>query len=194
MKVPQMPRIWMCIVRVEPDSLRSERYFSPSESIMLASRPTKSTCSAYTSSALYTSTPDYVRTADELTRALEKLANSDFLAIDTEFLRERTYYPKFCLLQIGTAASCVLIDVQELPSLAPVLDFLNDRSRTKVLHAAHQDLEVLALANGKKLGATLAPLAGPFFDTQVAAAFLGMPGNIGYADLVQRRLQLNLDK
>lgn len=143
---------------------------------------------------MYTSNPDYVRTPDEIAVTLEKLAKSDFLAIDTEFLRERTYYPKFCLLQIATDDYCALIDVQALPSLLPVLDFLNDRSRTKVLHAAHQDLEVLALANGAARGATLAPIAGPFFDTQVAAAFLDMPGNIGYADLVQRRLDRTLDK
>lgn len=143
---------------------------------------------------MYTSTPHYVRTPEELADALQQLAQSPFVAIDTEFLRERTYYPKFCLLQIAHDNYCALVDVLELPTLRPLLDFLCDRSRLKVLHAAHQDLEVLALANGAARGLALAPLPGPFFDTQVAAAFLDMPGNIGYADLVQRRLNHTLNK
>jgi ribonuclease D len=68
-----------------------------------------------------------------------------------------------------------------------------------VLHAAHQDLEVLALANGTALNGdtarkSLVPISGPFLDTQVAAAFLDMPASIGYADLVQRRLNHTLQK
>jgi ribonuclease D len=143
---------------------------------------------------LYTSTPDYVRTPAELDAALKKLADSPFVAIDTEFLRERTYYPKFCLLQIAHDDYCALIDVLTLPDLAPLMDFLHDRARLKVLHAAHQDLEVLAMTRGALLGTSFAPLAGPFLDTQVAAAFLDMPASIGYADLVQRRLNHTLEK
>lgn len=143
---------------------------------------------------MYTSPPDYVRTPEELGVALTKLADSPFVAIDTEFLRERTYYPKFCLLQIAHDNYCAIVDVLALPTLAPLLDFLNDRRRLKVLHAAHQDLEVLALARGALLGQPVAPIAGPFLDTQAAAAFLDMPAHIGYADLVQRRLNHTLDK
>lgn len=151
---------------------------------------------------MYTSTPDYVCTPADLDAALARLAQSPFVAIDTEFLRERTYYPKFCLLQIAHDDYCALIDVLALPSLAPLLSFLNDRNRLKILHAAHQDLEVLALANGAVIENAKAengpirsvPIAGPFFDTQVAAAFLDMPASIGYADLVQRRLNLTLEK
>jgi ribonuclease D len=143
---------------------------------------------------LYTSTPHFVRTPEDLVVALRQLAQSPFVAIDTEFLREKTYYPKFCLLQMAHDNYCALIDVLQLPSLQPILDFLNDRNRLKVLHAAHQDLEVLALANAAATGVSIKPIAGPFFDTQVAAAFLDMPANIGYAELVQRRLHLTLDK
>ena len=147
---------------------------------------------------LYTSTPEYVQTPEALAAALAKLAASPFVALDTEFLRERTYYPKFCLLQIADDSFCALIDVLALPSLDPLLEFLNDRNRLKVLHAAHQDLEVLALANGAVLNGTekksLVPISGPFLDTQVAAAFLDMPASIGYADLVQRRLNHTLQK
>ena len=147
---------------------------------------------------MYTSTPEYVQTPDALAAALAKLASSPFVALDTEFLRERTYYPKFCLLQIANDNFCALIDVLSLPSLSPLLEFLNDRNRLKVLHAAHQDLEVLALANGEALNGnakkSLVPISGPFLDTQVAAAFLDMPASIGYADLVQRRLNHTLQK
>jgi ribonuclease D len=102
-------------------------------------------------------------------------------------------------LQIATDNFCALIDVLALPSLNPLLEFLNDRNRLKVLHAAHQDLEVLALANGAALNGdtprkSLVPISGPFLDTQVAAAFLDMPASIGYADLVQRRLNHTLQK
>jgi ribonuclease D len=144
--------------------------------------------------ALYTSPPHYVRTPDELDTALAQLRRSPFVAIDTEFLRERTYYPKFCLLQIANDDYCALVDVLALSTLLPVLDFLDDSARVKVMHAAHQDLEVLALANGAARGLPLKALTGPFFDTQVAAAFLGMPASIGYADLVQRRLNRSLEK
>lgn len=123
-----------------------------------------------------------------------RLSASPFVAIDTEFLRERTYFPKFCLLQIAHDDYCAVIDVLALPTLAPLLDFLNAPDRLKVLHAAHQDLEVLALARGALLGRPCAPIAGPFLDTQVAAAFLDMPANIGYADLVERRLHRTLSK
>jgi ribonuclease D len=148
---------------------------------------------------LYTSTPEYVQTPEALAAALTKLADSPFVALDTEFLRERTYYPKFCLLQIANDNFCALIDVLALPALNPLLEFLNDRNRLKVLHAAHQDLEVLALANGTALNGdtarkSLVPISGPFLDTQVAAAFLDMPASIGYADLVQRRLNHTLQK
>jgi ribonuclease D len=141
---------------------------------------------------LYTGDPDYVCTPQQLDAALRHL-DSDVIAIDTEFLRESTYYPKFCLLQMATDSYCALVDVLALPNLQPLLEFLN-APRLKVLHAAHQDLEVLALARGALLAAPVAPVAGPFFDTQVAAAFVGLPGNIGYADLVQRRLDRTLDK
>lgn len=143
---------------------------------------------------LYTSTPHYVRTPEELDASLAALAQSPFIAIDTEFLREKTYFPKFCLLQMAHDDYCALIDVLALPSLEPLMKFLDSEVRVKVLHAAHQDLEVLALANGAANGVPLMPISGPFFDTQIAAAFLDMPANIGYADLVQRRLNLTLDK
>jgi len=146
------------------------------------------------SGALYTSPPDYVRTQAELLTAIARLSSSPFVAIDTEFLRERTYYPKLCLIQAGTDEYCVLIDVLEPLDLRPLFDFLNDRNRTKVLHAAHQDLEVLALTQGTLLGLPVKPINGPIFDSQVAAGYAGLAAQIGYGDLVQQRLNHSLDK
>ena len=144
--------------------------------------------------ALYTSPPDYVRTPEQLQAALRRLASGNFVALDTEFLRERTYYAKLCLVQAANDEYCALIDVLELADLRPLFDFLNDRQRTKVLHAAHQDLEVLAFAQGKVLGTNILPIAGPIFDTQVAAGFCGLSAQMGYGDLVQQRLHHTLDK
>jgi len=150
--------------------------------------------SSASSDALYTSPPDYVRTQTELLAAIARLSNAPFVAIDTEFLRERTYYPKLCLIQAGTDDYCVLIDVLEPLDLRPLFEFLNDRNRVKVLHAAHQDLEVLALTQGALLGLAVKPIAGPIFDSQVAAGYAGLSAQIGYGDLVQQRLNHSLDK
>ena len=143
---------------------------------------------------MYTSPPDYVRTQDELLAAIARLSTSPFVALDTEFLRERTYYAKLCLIQLGTDDYCVLIDVLEPLNLKPLFDFLNNRERVKVLHAAHQDLEVLAQTQGALLGTGTTPIAGPIFDTQVAAGYAGISAQIGYGDLVQQRLNVTLEK
>jgi ribonuclease D len=143
---------------------------------------------------LYTSPPDYVRTHDELLAAIARLSTSSFVALDTEFLRERTYYAKLCLIQLGTDDYCVLIDVLEPLDLKPLFEFLNNRDLVKVLHAAHQDLEVLAQTQGTLLGTGTTPIAGPIFDTQVAAGYAGISAQIGYGDLVQQRLNVTLEK
>ena len=128
-----------------------------------------------------------VTTSAELLHALDRLTDADFVALDTEFMRESTYFPKLCLVQLATPAHCVLIDPQALPDLQPLWNFLNDRSRTKVLHAARQDLEVLSVAMRDALH-------GPIFDTQIAAALLGQPAQIGYGALVAARLGQQLEK
>ncbi len=123
----------------------------------------------------------------ELEAALFRLRSSDRLALDTEFMRERTYHAQLCLVQIATESDCYLIDPLVGLDLAPLHELLQDRSKLKILHAARQDLEVLSLASGQ------AP-AGPMFDTQIAAALLGLPAQIGYGDLVARQLGHSLDK
>jgi ribonuclease D len=129
-----------------------------------------------------------VTTSAELVQRLEQLAPSSFVTLDTEFMRESTYYPKLCLLQLATPEHCVVIDPLALPELEPLWRFLNDRERLKVLHAARQDLEVLGVATRSE------SLPGPIFDTQIAAAMLGYPAQIGYGSLVAERLGHTLPK
>src|SRR4030095_9606909 len=126
-------------------------------------------------------TPPLTTTAD-LSDALARLAPGDFVALDTEFMRESTYFPKLCLIQAATSDACAVLDPLALPDLGPLWQFLASRERTKVLHAARQDLEVLTTATPGQ------PVPGPIFDTQIAAALLGHPAQIGYGSLVAERL------
>jgi ribonuclease D len=127
-----------------------------------------------------------VSTSPDLLHALELLRPSEFLALDTEFMRESTYYPKLCLLQLANHEQCVIIDPLALADLTPLWAFLVERSRVKVLHAARQDLEVLSVAG--------AVAFGPIFDTQIAGALLGAPAQAGYGTLVSQRLGRTLTK
>jgi ribonuclease D len=129
----------------------------------------------------------------QLAPALALLANGNYLALDTEFLRESTYYARLCLVQLGNEHACVVVDVLALSSLKPLLEFILDRSRIKVLHAARQDLEVLVQAQTPDMGFEPS-VPGPLFDTQIAAGLLGLPGQIGYGDLLAKRLNVNLSK
>jgi ribonuclease D len=126
----------------------------------------------------------YVTTTDQLTAALQLLAADAFVALDTEFMRESTYYPVLCLVQAASAAHCVVFDPLAIEDLTPLWRFLADRTRIKVLHAARQDLEVLS----QSMGPVGLPIPGPVFDTQVAAGLLGSSAQIGYAGLVAARL------
>lgn len=140
----------------------------------------------------------WISSADQLSQGLTLLSRSDFVALDTEFMRERTYYANLCLIQAATPEVCVVIDPLALRELQPLWQFLSDRRRVKVLHAARQDLEVLSLAmaaagNPAAAGAAI-PVPGPIFDTQVAAGLIGYPAQIGYAGLVAERLGHTLPK
>jgi ribonuclease D len=130
--------------------------------------------------------PVYIEDEQQLRAALETAARSDIVTIDTEFMREKTYFARLCLVQLATDDICLLIDPLRLNDLSTLHAFLAEPARMKVLHAARQDLEVLLQDGGR--------LPAPLFDTQVAAGLLGMPGQIGYADLVKRRLDVLLPK
>ncbi len=108
------------------------------------------------------------------------------LALDTEFVRERTYYPRLCLIQAAVPDGLALIDALAIEDGGALVAPLADSGRVKLLHAARQDIEALLPLTGT-------PLA-PVFDTQQAAALLGFPAQIGYAELVRQLLGVELAK
>ena len=115
----------------------------------------------------------------------ERLSQAPHVALDTEFLRERTYRPQLCLLQVAIPGEEALVDPIVAPTLAALGSVLTNPAIPKILHAARQDLEVLWPVFGS---------IDPVFDTQVAAALTGMPAQIGYSELVRRLLGVELDK
>lgn len=133
---------------------------------------------------------------EQLEQACERWRQAPWLALDTEFLREDTYYPKLCLVQVGDGRDSLCIDALALGAagLRPLLDTLRaspapqaqTKAQTKVFHAASQDLEIFVQLDGR------APQ--PLFDTQVAAALLGHGDQLGYAGLVEKLLGVKLDK
>ena len=126
-----------------------------------------------------------IDTADALTRFAAGVAHAPLLALDTEFMREKTYRAELCLLQLADAGDAVCIDPLALPDLASLAPVLTSAATVKVMHAARQDLEVLLPAVG---------LVQPVFDTQIAAALAGFPAQVGYAELARRLLGVELDK
>ncbi len=128
----------------------------------------------------------YIETPEALESLCAQLRRHDWLTLDTEFLREKTYRPRLCLLQVANPDVVACIDPLALPSLAPLLDVLYDPAITTVLHAAHQDLEIFFEMRDA--------LPGPIFDTQIAATLLGQGEQIGYGALVKEVLGVELEK
>jgi len=114
------------------------------------------------------------------------LGDPPWLALDTEFVREQTFHPQLCLIQIAVPGRVACIDPLAVPSLEPLLERLYDPRVTKVLHAAYQDLEIFFQLQGA--------VPAPVFDTQLAALVLGCGNQIGYAALVERVLGVSLAK
>lgn len=134
---------------------------------------------------LRTMTPTLIADDAALAALLDRLAPAPWVAVDTEFVRERTYYAQLCLVQIGDANEVACIDALAV-DLAPLWRFLLDPARTKVLHSASQDMEIFVERAGD--------CPRPLFDTQVAAALLGLGDQISYAALVEARLGISIDK
>ena len=128
----------------------------------------------------------YIDTTDKLAALCRKIQNESWVAVDTEFLREKTYFPKFCLLQIASADWVACVDPLVLPSLDILFDVLSSHSIIKVFHSCRQDQEIFFLLTGK--------LLEPIFDTQLAAPLLGFQENPGYGMLVSGLLNINLTK
>ncbi|MEQ5828732.1 ribonuclease D [Sulfitobacter sp. NFXS29] len=132
-----------------------------------------------------------ITTTADLAQFCEEAARHDYVTVDTEFLRERTYYSKLCLVQLampGTDDSnAVLVDpLADGISLEPLYDLFRDTSVVKVFHAARQDLEIFYV------DAKVFP--EPLFDTQVAAMVCGFGEQVGYETLVRKIAHESLDK
>lgn len=128
----------------------------------------------------------YLSTQSELEAFCELASDAKVLAVDTEFLREKTYYPRLCLVQVAAGEHVAAIDPILIEDLSPLAALLEDSSVTKVLHACTQDVEVLL----DGMGCACAPV----FDTQLAAAFLGMRQQVSYGSLVEAYCGVRLPK
>ena len=117
----------------------------------------------------------------------ERARSADFLTVDTEFVREKTYYPLLCLVQVATADEAVAIDpLAEGVDLAPLFALMAETDMPKVFHAAGQDLEIFANLAGA--------LPTPLFDTQIAAMVCGFGEQVGYERLARSLAGAELDK
>lgn len=128
----------------------------------------------------------YVDGAAALDELCARIRNKPWLALDTEFIRESTYYPRLCLLQFATDDVIACVDPLALAHLDPLAEILFDPAVIKIFHACSQDMEIFYHAYGK--------LPGPVFDTQLAAPLLGMQSQPSYAGAVQELLGTALSK
>ena len=127
-----------------------------------------------------------ITTTAELAVFCEKLKGQPFVAVDTEFMRETTYWPKLCLIQAAAESAEACIDpLAEGIDLEPFLAILRDRSILKVFHAARQDVEIFN---------NLQAMPVPLFATQVAGMAAGFGEQIAYDALVRQMLKIELDK
>lgn len=119
-----------------------------------------------------------IHTTDELIQAARRMSDAPILALDTEFIGEHTYYPQLALVQIGLGETAFLVDPVALPDLAPLKEVLNEPQRILLVHDGESDLQILT----RHLG----PVSAQIFDTQLAAAFIGLPENSGLSTLVRK--------
>jgi ribonuclease D len=130
---------------------------------------------------------DLIATTDALAAACARLAKFPFVTVDTEFLRETTYYAKLCLIQMASPAEAVLVDpLAEDMDLAPFYALMADTNVVKVFHSARQDIEIIWQGGGV--------IPTPLFDTQVAAMVCGYGDSVSYEQLVNDLAKARIDK
>ena len=130
---------------------------------------------------------DVITTTEELNLFCANAADEDFLCVDTEFMRESTFYSQLCLIQAATTDSEAIIDpLADGIDMSAFLALLMSPTITKVMHAARQDMEIFYMLCGG--------VPSPLFDTQIAAMALGFGDSCGYMALVKGRLNILLDK
>jgi ribonuclease D len=128
-----------------------------------------------------------ITTTDELAKLCQRLAQHDFVAVDTEFIREQTYWPRLCLIQMAGPEDEALVDpLSPGISLEPFFALMAEEAVVKVFHAARQDLEIVW--NQARL------IPHPIFDTQVAAMVCGFGESVSYVNLVKQIAHQDLDK
>jgi ribonuclease D len=130
----------------------------------------------------------YVESESDLNSAIQLMVMDDtYLAIDTEFRREDTYFPQLCLIQVATKNHIFLIDALKVQDISPFFNILTDKNILKVLHSGRQDLEIFCyLMQGK--------VTTPVFDTQIAAMLAGYGESAGFESLASKLLGTSLDK
>ena len=124
---------------------------------------------------------------NKLIEVCERFSRESFLAVDTEFMRERTYYPQLCLIQIAGKDEAVTVDalVKEI-NLNPILDLMANNQITKVFHACRQDMEIFFNLNRR--------IPFPVFDTQIGAMVCGYGDSVSYDKLVRQITGVQIDK
>jgi ribonuclease D len=128
-----------------------------------------------------------ITTTAALTAACERLAKSDYITIDTEFLRETTFWPELCLIQMASDDEALIVDPMAAGiDLAPFFELMANPSVVKVFHAARQDIEIMVHRGN------LVP--HPIFDTQVAAMVCGFGESVSYDQLISRLTGEHIDK
>lgn len=128
-----------------------------------------------------------IETTTALAEACKELAKSDFITIDTEFLRETTFWPQLCLVQMASPTLEVLVDpLAKDIDLSPLFELMANPDVVKVFHAARQDIEIVHHLGGL--------IPHPIFDTQVAAMVCGFGDSISYDQLVQKIKNVQIDK
>ena len=123
----------------------------------------------------------------ELANLCRRLGEASFVTVDTEFMREKTYWPRLCLVQLGGPDECAALDpLAEGIDLGPLFGLMADASTLKVFHAARQDIEIFYILTGK--------VPSPLFDTQVAAMVCGFGDSVGYETLASKLAGARIDK
>lgn len=132
------------------------------------------------------SSPTLIASKRDLEEACARWRDEPVVALDTEFVRTRTFYPRLGLVQVADSAGCHLIDAVAIPDLRPLLGLIDDRDTLKVLHSCGEDLEIFYHL--------FETFPRPVFDTQIAATLAGYGSSLGYQSLVRTLLHRDLPK
>lgn len=128
-----------------------------------------------------------ITTTDDLAAFIDRIRDEEYVTVDTEFMREKTYYPQLCLVQVAGPNDAAAIDpLAPGIDLSPLFALMDDPKVLKVFHAARQDLEIFYHLTGK--------IPTPLFDTQVAAMVCGFGDSVGYETLITKLTPARIDK